>query len=82
MSKIPFEVIDAIEYPMEITYLPNGSLTEIINALFLLPPTKAIRFAVDGSLIHISQHLRTAATRKGKKISVAVRGNYIYVGRS
>lgn len=81
MPILPFEVIDATEFPMEITKLPNGSLVEMIEHLFTLPPSKVIRCAVDGSLIHIAQHLRNAATRKRKKISIAVRGQYIYIGR-
>lgn len=81
MASLPFEVVDAREYPMEIIKLPRGSLIEIIDTLFSLPVDKAIRLQVDGSLIHIAQHLRNAATRKGKKISIAVRGSYIYVGR-
>jgi hypothetical protein len=82
LSKIPFEIVDASIWPEEKDSLPYGSLTEILDALFSLPSNKVIRFLVVGSLIHTAQHLRNAATRKGKKISIAVRGNYIYVGRS
>ena len=81
LSILPYEVIDATDYPMEITKLPDGSLTEIIEHLFTLPHSKAIRLKVDGSLIHIAQHLRNAATRKHKKISIAVRGQFLYIGR-
>ena len=81
--KIPYEVIDASEFPMDrpSDRLPKGSLVDMIDSLFNLPSSQCIRFIANGSLIHIAQHLRNAATRKGKKISIAARGNYIYLGK-
>lgn len=81
LSKIPYEIVDADIWPQETHQLPYGSLVEILDALFSLPSSNVIRFEVNGSLIHTAQHLRNAATRKGKKISIAVRGNYLYIGR-
>jgi len=81
MEQIEYEIVESSEFPLTSSKLPNGSLATIVEVVHNLPITKALRFKVDGSLIHISQALRNAACRKGYKISLAVRGNFIYVGR-
>jgi len=81
MKALTHEVVDATEFPMECERLPRGSLSELIEIVHHLPSNKAVRFIIEGSVLHITQHLRNAATRKGYKISIAIRANYIYIGK-
>jgi hypothetical protein len=82
MNDLPYEIVDATAFPLEtINRLSPGTLVKIIDTVYELPPGKIVRFLITGSLIHIAQHLRNAASRKGRKLSIAVRGSYIYVGR-